>query len=173
MHNQTIIQIGQLYIYTPSTDKPDQGGKFIVEAVGFFDDRLDLVKVKVRQIIKATLTANVWRYLEEQGTVVTVKAKHLRPVFPNIPNRTEKQSSSQPLSHNLWMRLGISLDISAREAHLLINGDADIATETLRNIIREGRFVPDGDSYIPEPVVSVYNKKFGTQYIERDINFVL
>lgn len=47
------------------------------------------------------------------------------------------------------------------------------AEELLRRIIAEGRFEPDGDTYIPAPTVEEYNQKYGTDYEVGDTDFNL
>ena len=41
-----------------------------------------------------------------------------------------------------------------------MEGDA----ETLREVLRDGRGVPDGDSYVPSVTVEKFNKEYGTEY---------
>lgn len=71
----------------------------------------------------------------------------------------------------LWMRLGCSFEVSEAEAAHILGGDADLAGETLRKIVREGRFTPDGESYIPADIVANYNVDNKTKYRAADINF--
>ena len=49
-----------------------------------------------------------------------------------------------------WMRLGIKIKFTEMEEALLFGENRLIAEDTLLNIIAEGRFEIDGDSYIPE-----------------------
>lgn len=49
-----------------------------------------------------------------------------------------------------WMRLGIKIKFTEMEEALLFGENKKIAADTLLNIIAEGRFDIDGDSYIPE-----------------------
>ena len=49
-----------------------------------------------------------------------------------------------------WMRLGIKIKFTEMEEELLFGENRLIAEDTLLNIIAEGRFEIDGDSYIPE-----------------------
>jgi len=64
----------------------------------------------------------------------------------------------------LWIRLGVSLQITVVEEAILFGDDREAATKALRQILVEGRFTPDGDSYIPEPTVLEYNTEYGTMY---------
>lgn len=49
-----------------------------------------------------------------------------------------------------WMRLGIKIKFTEMEEKLLFGENRLIAEDTLLNILAEGRFEIDGDSYIPE-----------------------
>lgn len=49
-----------------------------------------------------------------------------------------------------WMRLGITIKFTEMEEKLLFGENRLIAEDTLLNILAEGRFEIDGDSYIPE-----------------------
>ena len=72
----------------------------------------------------------------------------------------------------LWMRLGVSLRITEAEEAIIFANDGR-GEELLRKIIAEGRFMPDGDTYIPEVTVEEYNRKYGTEYEVGDIEFNL
>ena len=48
------------------------------------------------------------------------------------------------------MRLGIKIKFTEMEEALLYGENRLIAEDTLLNILAEGRFEIDGDSYIPE-----------------------
>ena len=48
------------------------------------------------------------------------------------------------------MRLGIKIKFTEMEEKLLFGENRLIAEDTLLNILAEGRFEIDGDSYIPE-----------------------
>lgn len=50
----------------------------------------------------------------------------------------------------VWMRLGIKIKFTEMEEALLFGENRQIAEDTLLNILAEGRFDIDGDSYIPE-----------------------
>ena len=70
----------------------------------------------------------------------------------------------------LWMRLGVSLAVSECEEAAILGDDSELAEKTLRKLPAEGRFTPDGDSYIPGGVVLAFNKEHGTGYHVRDIS---
>lgn len=65
---------------------------------------------------------------------------------------------------NLWMRAGVSLQITEEEEQTLFTEDCHTAAETFKKIISEGRFKLDGDSYIPNGAVEAYNEAYGTNY---------
>lgn len=71
----------------------------------------------------------------------------------------------------LWVRLGVSLRITVAEEAILFGDDREAATKALRHILAEGRFTPDGDSYIPEPTVLEYNSEYGTMYKSDEYDF--
>ena len=73
----------------------------------------------------------------------------------------------------LWMRLGVSLRITEAEEAVIFSKDGAKAEELLRCIIAEGRFEPDGDTYIPAVTVEEYNQKYGTDYEVGDTDFNL
>lgn len=50
----------------------------------------------------------------------------------------------------VWMRLGIKIKFTEMEEALLFGENRLIAADTLLNILAEGRFEIDGDSYIPD-----------------------
>ena len=49
-----------------------------------------------------------------------------------------------------WMRLGIKIKFTEMEEELLFGENRLIAEDTILNLLAEGRFEIDGDSYIPE-----------------------
>lgn len=73
----------------------------------------------------------------------------------------------------LWMRLGVSLRITKAEEAVIFGEDGAKAEELLRRIIAEGRFEPDGDTYIPCVTVEEYNQQYGTDYEVGDTDFNL
>ena len=70
----------------------------------------------------------------------------------------------------LWMRLGVSLAVTRYEEAAILGDDSELAEKTLRKLLAEGRFTPDGYSYIPCSVVLAFNKEHGTGYHVRDIS---
>ena len=77
------------------------------------------------------------------------------------------------MKRRLWMRLGVSLSITEAEEKIIFSEDWARAAELLRRIIAEGRFEPDGDSYIPAVTVEEYNEEHGTNYGVGDTEFDL
>jgi len=64
----------------------------------------------------------------------------------------------------IWARLGISIHATQAEMDTLMSGNAPNKAAVLSKIFSEGRVEIDGDSYIPENVISGYNLKYGTNY---------
>lgn len=72
---------------------------------------------------------------------------------------------------NLWMRLGVALEITRNEAAVLLGYDDKRACETLKKIVSEGRFTPIGNSYIPGSSITVFNNTYGTFFADMDTDF--
>lgn len=77
------------------------------------------------------------------------------------------------MERKLWMRLGVSLHITEAEEQVIFSEDRAKARELLRRIIAEGRFEPDGDTYVPAVTVEEYNEQYGTDYEVGDTEFDL
>ena len=71
----------------------------------------------------------------------------------------------------IWMRLGISLSVTENEAKALLSG-GDESTDLLRELIADGRFKPDGDSYIPQECVQQYSREHGMDFKD-EVEFML
>lgn len=69
----------------------------------------------------------------------------------------------------LWMRLGVVLNMTAKEAEIVLGDDTDASCDTIRCIVNEGRFRPEGESYIPMESVWSYNETYGTKHEEGEI----
>lgn len=69
----------------------------------------------------------------------------------------------------LWMRLGVVLNMTAKEAETILGEDTDAACEAIQRIIEAGRFRPEGDSYIPQEAIQNFNDTYGTSYDEGEI----
>lgn len=69
----------------------------------------------------------------------------------------------------LWIRLGVSLEITeAEESAIFCGDDADIEAALVR-IIADGRARLDGDSYIPSVCIEDFNEAYGTDYCTEDL----
>jgi len=86
-------------------------------------------------------------------------------------NATSNNTVTGEASRRLWLRLGVSLRITAAEEAVLFGDDREAAARALRHILAEGRFKPDGDSYIPEPTVLEYNREYGMTYASGEYDF--
>lgn len=71
----------------------------------------------------------------------------------------------------IWMRLGISIEMFEGEEEKIFGEDKEAAAEAIRKIVIDGRFLLDGDSYIPETAVEGFNDLYGTKHTEDEINF--
>ena len=65
---------------------------------------------------------------------------------------------------------GVSLAVTRYEEAAILGDDSELAEKTLHRLLAEGRFTPDGDSYIPGGVVLAFNKEHDTEYSARDIS---
>ena len=65
---------------------------------------------------------------------------------------------------NVWMRLGIMLNLTEEEVALVLGDDEDVSELTIRKVIEERRFISDGDSYIPANIIEDFNRENGTSY---------
>jgi hypothetical protein len=92
-------------------------------------------------------------------------------------NNTDSCRHNPPVhalaKHKLWMRLGVTLNITDDEADAIMGEDKHNSTLTLRSVLRAGRFEPDGDSYIPGESIESYNHVHGTEYDDTDVDFNL
>lgn len=71
----------------------------------------------------------------------------------------------------LWMRLGVMLKVEESEAEAILAGEQTQAQDALKIVLADGRFQPDGDSYIPGESVVSYNHAYGTNYDDGDVDF--
>ena len=68
----------------------------------------------------------------------------------------------------IWMRLGVAITADEDTIKNLMEGD----TDTLRNVIKDGKFALEGNSYIPQPEIIYYNKVHDTAFNEMsDVDF--
>ena len=66
----------------------------------------------------------------------------------------------------IWIRLGAVIEITDAEEQAIFSDDGLKMEDMLRNIIAEGRFCPDGETYIPSEAVQEFNRSYGTAYEE-------
>lgn len=62
----------------------------------------------------------------------------------------------------IWLRMGVTLTGTREEIDKLIN-EGDFGT-----MLYEGNWEFDGDSYIPDDSIDVYNNEYGENYIVKD-----
>lgn len=89
-------------------------------------------------------------------------------------NRCTDSCRHNPVSNKkLWIRLGVTMNITDNEAATILGGDGNFAADTLRKIIAEGRAKPEGDSYIPAESIENYNKAYETNFNACETGFDL
>ena len=69
----------------------------------------------------------------------------------------------------LWIRLGVSLEITEAEESAIFCGDNADIEAALAKIIADGRARLDGDSYIPSVCIEDFNEAYGTDYCTEDL----
>lgn len=65
---------------------------------------------------------------------------------------------------NLWMRVGITFEITEEEENILFSNDSEKGAEIIKKAFAEGRCKLDGDSYIPYNAVVDFNERYGTDH---------
>lgn len=72
---------------------------------------------------------------------------------------------------NLWMRLGVSLALEANEVETLLgeNSSEEKISNVIRQAVAEGRFVLEGETYVPRESVEDFNDMYGTNYLIEEI----
>ena len=68
----------------------------------------------------------------------------------------------------LWIRLVIVIQITDTEERAIFSDDEEKMRDVLRRVIAEGRFYPDGETYIPGESVREFNGNYGTAYEEEN-----
>ena len=68
----------------------------------------------------------------------------------------------------LWIRLGVIIKITEAEEQAIFSDDEEIMRDTLRLIIAEGHFCPDGETYVPSEAVQEFNRTYDTAYEEEN-----
>ena len=69
---------------------------------------------------------------------------------------------------NLWIRLGIMLEVSEEEGQILLGENKQKAEELLKQLIILKHFHAEGESYIPADCIGEYNQKYGTDFEAAD-----
>ena len=64
----------------------------------------------------------------------------------------------------LWIRLGIVIQITDAEEQAIFSDDEEKMRDTLRTIVAEGRFCPDGETYVPSEAVQEFNRTYSTAH---------
>lgn len=69
-------------------------------------------------------------------------------------------------AHNIWARAGVSFSLTNDEANIVLgcNGNSEAIAQIMRNVVNEGRFNFEGDSYIPADCISEFNRTHGTAF---------
>lgn len=99
-----------------------------------------------------------------------VFAGHLEYVTSSIPPTDEVDDvtlSVGDFERTVWMRLGANVCGTKEEIDAVVGGDE----ETLKRLVKEGKFKVGGDSYIPEQIIKMYNEQYGTQFDPGDVGF--
>lgn len=86
-------------------------------------------------------------------------------------SKLQENNENKKPTRSLWLRLGANIEITPEEERNILGGNKELANETLVKIIKNGRFTPFGDSYIPEEVVDCFNTQYGTNYKSYDVDF--
>lgn len=95
------------------------------------------------------------------------------PITRNTDSCRHNPPIPAAVSHKLWMRLGVTLNITDDEADAIMGEDKNASVDTLLGVLRARRFEPDGDSYIPGESIESYNHAHGTEYDDADVDFNL
>lgn len=74
---------------------------------------------------------------------------------------------------NLWMRVGMTLEITEEEEKMLFSDNIAEGEEVIKKIFTEGRWKLDGETYSPYSAVEDFNEQYGTHYEEEDIGWDL
>ena len=145
--------------------RDEAGGIYDIVCGTFF-----LCGVSVRKKVLASLT-------DEQIALYS-KVFEIPELFMNLDERivilpcgerklTEEEKAEAGI-RKLWLRLGVTIEITKTEEKVIFCNDGLQMADILRTVIAEGRFCPDGESYIPSEAVQAYNRTYGTAYETED-----
>ena len=85
-------------------------------------------------------------------------------ILPCGERKLTEEEKAEAGIRKLWLRLGVTIEITEAEEKMLFCNDNLQLADTLRAVIAEGRFWLDGESYIPSEAVQAYNKTYGMAY---------
>lgn len=88
-------------------------------------------------------------------------------------SKLQENNENKKPTRSLWLRLGANIEITLEEERNIFSGNKELANKTLVKIIKNGRFIPLGDSYIPKEVVDFFNAQYKTKYESSDIDFCM
>ena len=71
----------------------------------------------------------------------------------------------------LWCRIGATLYLNESEADILLGDDDIKAKDLLKRMIYDNRFRLDGESYVPESSVAVFNEEYRKEYTVDDYDY--
>ncbi len=69
----------------------------------------------------------------------------------------------------LWMRMGVVMMLSDEDEKAIFSSDEEAIYQAILKVIDEGRYLVDGEAYIPETAVHDFNAEYGTEYEAHDI----
>lgn len=66
----------------------------------------------------------------------------------------------------IWFRIGVNMQITeSEEKEIFENGNLKAVIEAA---LKDNRIAPHGDTYIPDPIVELFNDTNGTNYVVKD-----
>ena len=68
----------------------------------------------------------------------------------------------------IWIRLGGVIEITDAEERMIFGNEGEQMEDTLRTVIADGRFHPDGETYIPSEAVREFNHNYGATHDEEN-----
>lgn len=88
--------------------------------------------------------------------------------------RSRQEPSGENEKQTIWLRVGGNISVTKAEAKAILGeGNNSMLREVVLREISNGTFVPDGDTYIPESCVEIFNEKYGTAYPTTDVECCL
>ena len=70
----------------------------------------------------------------------------------------------------VWCRVGCTLLLSKKDAECLFGPDKNAAGAVLRHLLQSQTLKPNGECYIPGSCVGDFNRTYGTDYPEEDVD---